>query len=36
MNPDFKPFKEPAFLILLALIVSVIALGGGIMWWLQT
>jgi hypothetical protein len=35
MNPDFKPFKELAFLIVLAVIVSTVALGGGIMWWLQ-
>jgi hypothetical protein len=35
MNPDFKPFKEPAFLIILALIASTVAVGGGIMWWLQ-
>jgi hypothetical protein len=33
MSSDFRPFTEPAFLLVLALVVGMIAIGGGVMWW---
>jgi len=34
MSSDLRPFTEPAFLLVLALIVGMIALVDAVVWWL--
>jgi hypothetical protein len=33
LKSDFQPFKEPAFILLIVIITSIIGLGGAVIWW---